>query len=68
MKETKKFLVQKFATKWIEENPELIEAIHKVTHEIMMFQIMWGLKITFTLENPIETEKGRTLGKEIEKL
>lgn len=60
-KETKQFIADKFAKKWIEDNKEMLADYQELCYKLLMFRAMWGIEIGFIFKNPEEV-KGRELG------
>ena len=60
-KQTKKFLLQKFADKWLLENNTFVEDYSEICSAIMMFKMNYGIDTGLILKTP-EENKGRGLG------
>ena len=60
-KETKQFLLDKFAEEYIKDNKELLEDYREICESILMFRAMWGIEIGIIFKNSEEV-KGRELG------
>lgn len=60
-KGVKKFLAEKYAKKWIEENKDMLKDYQELCHDLLMFRAMWGIEIGFIFKNSEEI-KGRELG------
>lgn len=59
--QTKQFLIDRFAKKWIKENKELLDDYQNLCEELLLFRAKWGIEIGFIFKNPKEV-KGRELG------
>ena len=59
--ETKQFIVDKFAEKWIKENKDLLDDYRKICEELLFFRAKWGIEIGFIFKNAEEV-RGRELG------
>jgi len=53
-KDTKQFIAEKFAKKWVEENKEMLADYQEICHKLLMFRAMWGIEIGFVFKNTEE--------------
>lgn len=55
-KEKIKYIVNKFAEKWIKENKELFNDYQELCSNLFMFQVKWGIEIGFIFKNSEEVK------------
>ena len=60
-KETKQFLLHKYAERFIRENKAFLSDYRKLCEELLLFRARWGIEIGFIFKNSKEV-KGRELG------
>lgn len=58
MKNSRKFIVDKFVEKWMNENKEMLEDYQKLCLDILIFRDMWGIEISLLLKKPDEVKLG----------
>jgi len=59
-----KFLLGKFTEKWLKDNKAFFEDVENLAHAVTMFEIMWGIPLKLSVDEP-EEPKGRWTGESI---
>lgn len=50
------FLVKFEHEKWMKENQKMIDDIHELCTDAMMFKIKWGMPVSFVIDEDITTK------------